>query len=120
METIETARTTIQNYLNKTIDDENEVIADIDELSYVEMDIELIRNTGIGRVISKLSKDKRSAAVASRAKTLENELKSLLDAPPAKTDKRTRTTSTSERETKKRNVSTEKSVPSTPEKKINS
>jgi len=96
------------------------VIAAIDELSYVEMDIELIRNTGIGRVIRKLTKDKRSPTVASQAKLLENKLKSLLDLPPPPTEKRSRTSSTSEPQTKKRNVSQEKptikNTPSTPEK----
>jgi transcription elongation factor S-II len=117
METIETARTTIQNYLNKTNDDESLVIAAIEELSYVEMDVDLIRNTGIGRVIAKLSKDKRSERVSAEAKTLETRLKSMVEAPTTKTEKRSRTNSTKESQTKKRNVSTpEKSAP--PEKKI--
>jgi len=118
MENIEAARTTIQNYLNKILDDETEVIAAIDELSYVDMDIELIRNTGIGRVISKLSKDKRSATVGSKAKQLETKLKSLVEAPTP-TEKRSRTNSTPESQSKKRNVQPEKSANSekTPEKK---
>jgi len=89
------------------------------------MDIELIRNTGIGRVIRKLTKDKRSATVGSKAKQLENRLKSLVETPtstPPSTEKRPRTNSNvGTPETKKRNVQQEKSVNSnnekTPEKK---
>jgi len=111
METVEAARTTIQNYLNRTIDDESEVIAAIDELSYVDMDIELIRNTGIGRVIRKLSKDKRSATVGNKAKQLENKLKQLVEAPTATPEKRPRTSSSTtapENQSKKRNVQPDK------------
>jgi len=123
MENIEAARTTIQNYLNKILDDETEVIAAIEELSYVDMDIDMIRNTGIGRVISKLSKDKRSAAVGSKAKQLETKLKSLVEAPtPSEKRSRTNSNSTPESQSKKRNVQPEKSANSekTPEKKSTS
>jgi transcription elongation factor S-II len=115
---VEAAKRTFQNYINKTMDDESEVLGAIKELSYVDMDIELIRSTGIGRIVRALSKDKRSPQVAAQAKILENQLKALVDPPPAKTpEKRQRTTSTEPQANKRRNVdNNSKSTNSTPNK----
>jgi transcription elongation factor S-II len=115
METIEAARKTIQNYLNNTEEDENEVIGAIDELSYVEIDIELIKSTGIGRIITKLSKDKRSDTIASHAKKLEKKWKTIVvnsPTPPPKAEKRNRSISTDQQSSGKR-----KNVKEEPEKK---
>jgi len=68
METIRAVGETIQNYLKNEIDDDSEVVAALEELEGVEMSVDLLTTTAIGKTMSKLAKDKRSPEVVASAK----------------------------------------------------
>jgi len=112
METIQAARQTFLDYINKTNDDESEVIAAIEELDYMEITTDLLSTTGIGKTISALVKDKRSDKINTQAKKLEKKLKSMVSANKS-TNKRKRSesngaTTQTKRKTNKSDIKVEK------------
>jgi len=74
METITAASQTFLSYLDNKLDDESEVLAAIEELDYVEITIDLLTSTGIGKTISALVKDKRSDKIKEKGKKLEKKM----------------------------------------------
>jgi len=106
METIQEVRQTIDRYLKQELDDDAEVVDALEELDGVEITVDLLQSTHIGKIITKLVRDKRSEQVVASAKRLELKWKSLV---MSKTDnKRKREGSSSESPAQKRKVSHDK------------
>jgi len=79
METIRAVGETIQNYLTNESEDDAEVVAALEELDGVEINVDLLTSTAIGKTVSKLAKDKRSPEVVSAAKRLQAKWKSIVN-----------------------------------------
>jgi len=78
METIRVVSLTIENYLKHEIEDESEVVAALEELDGLEINVDLLTTTHIGKTLGKLLKDKRkSPKIVSAAKSLQAKWKKI-------------------------------------------
>jgi len=96
METIRAVSETIESYLNQQLDDDSVVVAALEELDGVEVSIDLLKTTGIGSIISKLVRDKRSAEIVTASKRIQAKWKSLVVKAGKTDNKRKRDESSSE------------------------
>jgi len=124
METIRAVGETIQNYLTNESEDDAEVVAALEELDGVEINVDLLTSTAIGKTVSKLAKDKRSPEVVSAAKRLQAKWKSIVNSSVKagkNENKRKREESSSEspaaQKRKTNHVKEEKKVPKAQPKK---
>jgi len=114
MDTVQAVRPTLNSYLNKKTSDDSEVIAALQELEQVDMDVDILSATQIGKIVSSLAKDKNSAEVSKLAKDLQKRWKDCVMKKPAtpspvatpKTEKRKRDEEPSTPTPQKRKLST--------------
>jgi len=104
MDTIKAVSQTLESYLKHELDDEAEVVAALEELDGVDIDVNLLSTTRIGKTISRLVKDKRSADVLANAKKLEKKWKTAIMKAPKTENKRKREETSSESPAQKRKI----------------
>jgi len=125
MDTIRAVSETLEIYISKKSDEESDVLAALEELHDLDMNLELLSSSRIGRTIRQLSKDKRSPSITAKSKQLEKKWKTLAEEKTPKkgsatkpTEKRKRENSTGSPAGQKRNAShSQKASPKTQPKK---